>query len=391
MKTLSRYVLVQLLQVFLLTLAGLTALIFVGLVAKEAVKKGLGLGPLLRMTPYLLPQAMQFAVPGTMLLATTSVYGRLSQANEVIAAKALGISPWVLARPTLVLAAITSLGAVALNDLAVSWGRLGVQRVFVESFEEVIYSQLRLHRSYADAGVQINVRRVEGRKLVLPKVTVQRRDGDSWTLASRSAELRSSPDRRKLIVAFEGIHLEGDVNAAIATKIEREIDLDELVGAGDGRSPSNYALAEIGVERAAVDARLAGLRRRQTHERALALVTGDLDRLSAESWRPIQASVAGEEHRRRRLVLEPYRRWAAGFSCLAFVMVGVPMAILRQKGEFLESFFLCFLPILLAYYPLLILSVDHAKAGDIPPVAVWAGNAALAVWGLWMMRRVVRH
>ena len=390
MKTLTRYVLFELLQVFLLTLAGLTALIFVALIGKEAVKKGLGLGPLLRMTPYLLPQAMQFAVPGTMLLATTSVFGRLSAFNEIVAAKSLGISPWKLVRPTLVLAAATSVGAVALNDLAVSWGRLGVQRVFVESLEQVIYSQLRLHRSYAKGGVQINVRRVEGRRLVQPTVTVQGRgDADSWTLTSRSAELASSPNRRKLIVRFEGIHLEGEVNVAVASTVEREIDLNDLLDEGEsGRSPSNYALADIGREQAAVAKRLADLKRERTTEAVLAMTTGDFDRMAVEAIEPIDRRAAIQRYRRRRLGVEPYRRWSAGFSCLCFVMVGAPMAILRQKGEFLASFFLCFLPILLVYYPLLMVSVDAAKGGDVPPVAVWLGNAVLAAWGLWMMRRV---
>ena len=71
MGILTRYVLFDLLKLFLLTLAGLTLLIFVVLIGKEFVDKGVGLGPLVRMTPYLLPQAMQFAVPGTMLLAGT--------------------------------------------------------------------------------------------------------------------------------------------------------------------------------------------------------------------------------------------------------------------------------------------------------------------------------
>ncbi|QDT69576.1 putative permease YjgP/YjgQ family protein [Planctomycetes bacterium MalM25] len=392
MKTLSRYVLWELLQVFLLTLAGLTALIFVALIGKEAVKEGLGLGPLMRMTPYLLPQAMQFAVPGTMLLATTSVYGRLSASNEIVAAKALGISPWVLARPTFVLAAITSLGAVALNDLAVSWGRLGVQRVIIESLEEVIYRQLELHRSYAEGGVQINVRGVDGRRLIQPTVSVQgETPADSWKLASASAELSSSPDRRKLIVRFEGIHLEGELNFADTETIEQAIDLRDLLGDNRGRSPSSFALTEIVEERQRSADRLADLEREQTTERALAMMTGDFDRLSDESWSAFESREGSEHYLQRRLAVEPHRRWAAGFSCLSFVLVGVPMAIWRQKGEFLASFFLCFLPILLVYYPLLMISVDHAKSGDVPPVAVWLGNAVLAVWGLWMMRRVAQN
>lgn len=393
MKILTRYVLFELLQVFLLTLAGLTALIFIGLIGKEAVSKALGLGPLLRMAPYLLPQAMQFAVPGTMLLATTSVYGRLSASNEIVAAKSMGISPWALALPTIILAGITSFGAVALNDLAVSWGRMGVQRVFVESLEQVIYGQLRLHRTFASGGVQITVRRVEGSRLIWPTLTVQGKEGEApWTVSAASAELKSAPDRHKLIVSFEEVEVSGPAqwNGIDPEKNTHEIDLDELLGAG-GRSASTYALSEIDSAIRESSANLTNLHRTEQTEIAFAMMTGDFDRIGAETWGELQRKVGGTEYHRRRLSVEPYRRWANGFSCLCFVLVGVPMSIIRQKGEFLASFFMCFLPILLAYYPMLMLSVDHAKGGDVPPIAVWIGNIVLAIWGLAMMRRVVRH
>lgn len=392
MKTLTRYVLFELLQVFLLTLAGLTALIFVGLLGREAVSKGLGLGPLLRMAPYLLPQAMQFAVPGTMLLATTSVYGRLSAFNEVVAAKSMGISPWALAKPTIILAALTSFGAVALNDLAVSWGRMGVQRVFVESIEQVIYGQLRMHRTYSSGGVQITVRRVEGDRLIWPTVTVQGKHGEPpWTVSAASAELKSAPDRHKLIVTFEEVEASGPQGSGIDPGVNtHEIDLDELLGA-DGRSTSTYALSEISAAKKDASRRIKELRHQEHSEVALAMMTGDFERIDSESWGSLQGAVGGLEYHRQRLTVEPYRRWANGFSCLCFVLVGIPMAIIRQKGEFLASFFLCFLPILLAYYPLLMWSVDEAKGGGVPPFAVWLGNAVLAIWGFAMMRHVVRH
>src|SRR3990172_6983078 len=148
MRILTRYVLSDLLKVFLITLTGLTLLIFVVLIGKEAVDKGIGLGPLLRMAPYLVPQAMQFAVPGTMLLATTSVYGRMASYNEIVAIKSLGISPMVLVWPTLILATLVSFVAVVINDVAVSWGMIGVQRVALQSFEEIVYGHLRMSHSH---------------------------------------------------------------------------------------------------------------------------------------------------------------------------------------------------------------------------------------------------
>ncbi|NIL96306.1 MAG: LptF/LptG family permease, partial [Planctomycetales bacterium] len=92
-----------------------------------------------------------------------------------------------------------------------------------------------------------------------------------------------------------------------------------------------------------------------------------------------------------RLKTEPHRRWAAGFSCLCFVAVGAPLAIRRRFGEFWTTFFLCFLPILIVYYPLLMVSIDRAKTGALPPIVVWSGNVALLLWSGWLLRRVLRY
>ena len=391
MKILTRYVLFELLQVFLLSLLGLTALIFVALVGREAVSKGLGLAPLMRMTPYILPQALQYAVPGTMLLAATNVYGRLSAFNEIVAAKSMGISPWALAKPAFGLAVLISLGAVVLNDLAVSWGRLGVQRVFVESIEGVIYNQLRLHRTYASGPLQINVRKVEGRRLIRPTLVVHNKSGDKpLKVTAASAELRSDPQRHKLVVVFDGIDIDGPLKIWNPSESTHEIGLEELVDDG-GRSASSFSLFEIDDEKANAYQRLENLQWKSETGAAVAMMTGEFQRFTPAAMAYVERGLGALENHIRRLTIEPYRRWAGGFSCLCFVMIGVPMAILRQKGEFLASFFMCFLPILLVYYPLLMVSVDVAKSGTLPPIAVWIGNLVIAGWGFGMMRHVAAH
>jgi lipopolysaccharide export system permease protein len=89
--------------------------------------------------------------------------------------------------------------------------------------------------------------------------------------------------------------------------------------------------------------------------------------------------------------LEPWRRWANGFSCLGFVLIGVPVAMWLRFSEFLATFFLCFAPILIIYYPMMVVSVSQAKDGTFPPQTVWIGNIMLAIAGIWMLRRVNRH
>jgi len=135
MKILTRYVLSELLQVFLVALSALTLFMLVVGLVKEAQQQGLGLLQIVALVPYVLPEAMRFAVPGTMLFAVASVFGRMSAANEITALKAAGITPMAAIWPAAMLAVAVSLVSVWLNDVAVSWGRDGVRRVVVSSVE----------------------------------------------------------------------------------------------------------------------------------------------------------------------------------------------------------------------------------------------------------------
>ncbi|MEX2306944.1 MAG: LptF/LptG family permease [Pirellulales bacterium] len=393
MRILTRYVLFDLLKVFLLTLTGLTLLIFVVLIGKEAVDKGIGLGPLLRMAPYLLPQAMQFAVPGTMLLATTSVYGRMASYNEIVAIKSLGISPMTVIWPTLVLATLVSFVAVVLNDVAVSWGRLGVQRVFLASIEEVTYGQLRMRHTYNLGKANITVRDVEGHRLIWPTLIVQASDEQpAWTISAEEAELHLLPDEGKLVVRFHDLDLDGPVKWINPDTQEYVMSLEELTGSSTkNRSPSTYALAEIAPAIREQEELLGRIEQATVAQTAFGMLTGDFDSLSEASWKIHEREKENAQVRLHRLQTEPWRRWANGFSCLCFVMIGVPVAVWLRFSEFIASFFVCFLPILVVYYPLLAVSVDQAKDGVFPPQSVWLGNILLSLAGVWLLRRVNRY
>lgn len=393
MRILTRYVLFDLLKVFLLTLSGLSLLIFIVLIGKEAVDKGIGLGPLLRMAPYLLPQAMQFAVPGTMLLAVTYVYGRMASYNEIVAIKSLGISPMAVIWPTLVLATLVSFGAVVLNDIAVSWGRLGVQRVFLSSIEEVTYSQLRLRHQYNLGKANITVRDVVGHRLIQPTLVIQSSgDRRALTVSAAEAELRLLHEEGKIVLRLENYSIDGPWKWEDSGSFTYEASLDELTGTtAKYRSPSTYALAEIGPAIQEQEDTLARIERSLVAQSAFGLMTGDFDSLSKAAWDVHEKEKQNAEYRRHRLYTEPWRRWASGFSCLCFVLIGVPVAVLLKQSEFIASFFICFLPILLVYYPLLAVSVDQAKDGTFPPGSVWLGNFILSLSGVWLLRRVNRY
>lgn len=393
MKILTRYVVFDLLKVFLMILSGLTLVIFIGLLGKQAVDKGLGLAPLVRMTPYLLPEAMQFAVPGTMLLATTYVYGRLSTYNEIVAIKALGISPMAVIWPTLVLAVLVSFIGVYINNLAVSWGKQGQERVLIESIEDILYGQLQIKRTFSLGKFNINVRRLEGRKLIKPVVVIGASgDGTPTTLRAQEAELAFDSKNKTLTIRSNDFEMNGPVTVSNPRLQEQVFSYEDVLGTSSKMtSPSNYALSEIPPAIQECEERIRQLDESMTAQASFALATGEFLSLAPEYWNWRERELIGAKERLQRLHTEPWRRWANGFSCLCFVLVGAPMAIRLKHAEFLAIFFVCFLPILLVYYPLLAVSVDQAKDGAFPPPAVWAGNVVLALWGLWLLRRVIRY
>src|SRR5579862_2992431 len=99
MQTLPRYVVAEVIKIFAVSVSALTLMVVLGFVGREATAQGLPLGPTLRLIPYFLPETLRVTVPMTLLLSCTTVFSRISGANEVVAIKALGISPLAVLWP----------------------------------------------------------------------------------------------------------------------------------------------------------------------------------------------------------------------------------------------------------------------------------------------------
>lgn len=395
MTILTRYILGELLKVFLLALAGMTVLMLIVGLAQEAVRQGLGPEPILKLIPYAVPNALRFAVPGTMLFAACSVFGRMSGANEIVALKSMGISPTKAVVPALVLAFLISLVAVWLNDLAVSWGRRGMERVVMHSVEQIIYGMLRSQRSYSTRRFSVNVKGVEDRKLLRPMICFHS-DGDKppVVLTAQEAELRLNAEEGVLsILLTNGDVTVGDkVSIVFSKTIERDVPLTEASRRGStSGSPSNYPMWRLGPETEKQALAVEQLRQEYALEAAYGVLLGDLAGMADGRWNERRKKLASATERLHRLQTESWRRWANGFSCLFFVMVGAPLAIRMRSSDLWTTFAAVFLPILVLYYPLLAYGVDRAKAGELSPAAVWLGNVLLGVVGLALIRKIIRY
>ncbi len=394
MRILTRYVLTELIEVFLVSVTGMTIFMLLIGLFREAYNQGLGLKQVVLLIPYVLPDALRFAVPATILFAACSVFGRLASSNEIIAVKASGVSPMVLIWPAIVLAFLISLVAVWLNDLAVSWGRDGIARVVIESVEEIAYSRLLQKGSYSSKQFAINVHRVDGKRLISPTITFQGGDDEPpKTVTCDEATMQSDlVDKTLKIICRNSIVDWGTEHCYLPDTQEFSVPLDEASRKGGGtRSPSDLPMYALPEERVGQQIRIDMLEQQMAAKAAYNLIGGDFSTLLGPTWKHDEQQTTEAHQRLCRLQMEPYRRWANGFSCLCFVVLGAPLAIRMRNSDFLTSFFICFLPILIFYYPLMAFGVSQAKNGGFPSWGVWAGNVILIAIGWRFIRKVCRY
>jgi len=394
MRRITRYILAEFIKLSVVMSVCMTAGMIFVVVGQEAIRQGLGPTAVVKLLPYALPVALAYVVPGTILFAACSIYGRMSAMNEVTAIKSLGISPMALLWPSLLFAFAVSLGAVWLNDVA-AWGRIGLKRVALESAEQIAYGMLRSSRSYSTDRLSINVKDVQDHVLVRPTVTLYE-DDDSppIVLTAEFAEIDTDAERDVLLISMTNGEIErGD-------SIRMDFPDTELIEvplsnasrkAGGALRPADTALRRIPGEIISQRIALEDLERTLAADVAYQLMTGEFAELNDERWSQQQGAIAGGEARLSRLQTEPWRRWANGFSCFAFVLVGAPLAVRMRSADVWTSFIACFLPILIVYYPLLAYGVDLSKSGDLPPYSVWLANVVMMAAGCFMIRRTIRH
>jgi lipopolysaccharide export system permease protein len=320
-----------------------------------------------------------------MLFSVSSVFGLMTGANEVVAVKSLGISPMVVVWPALVLAGFLSLGTVCMYEIAATWCRPSRERVFCESLVDTAYSMLQRNRSYTGDQFSVNVKRVappakpgDNPKLIEPTITIF--GPPRVTLTAAEAELRIDWPARKIWIIYTDSEVDFEGLRYRSPKTEKyALTAPEPAPRKEHRD--YVAMRDIPDLLAGLEAKRRLLEELREAKKAL----GEPE--STQEAKDIQ-----DIHEKIfDLRTEPYRRWANGFSCLFFALIGTPVAMLRRHADVLTNFFSCFLPILVVYYPLLTLSNTLTTSGLLWPICFWMANAVLVIPAVLLLRQIVRH
>jgi lipopolysaccharide export system permease protein len=392
MKLLQRYIFGELLRVFSLLVVILTVmLVFVGLF-REATERGLGAVQVLQIMPFVVPSMLPFTIPATLLLSVCVVYGRISGDLEVIAAKAAGVSATQLLAPAFILAVTLVVCAFGLTNVAIPWAVTNIERIVTQAIEDIFLEVLASQHLYNDPsqGYSITVDDVRNRTLI-DATFLYRVNHQQVSLRAETARIRFDLEKHEIRLQLKrwkssqpGSEVDGEMD-----NLELSFPLPEAIGQVKSRHMTLTSLKK-GIVESQLQQRTA--EQLYNQEASMLLLTGQFEELTGDSLAQLASKKKESLKNERRFRTEMHSRFSMAASCFFFTLVGGPFAMLQARRQFITTFIICFLPILLVYYPVMFLMVNLAKSGTVNPWwAVWVPNLILCACGMIVRRKVVQH
>lgn len=388
---LQRYILRDLLLVFFFVLTGVTVLlVFVG-VFREMSASGLGPLQAIKILPYIVPSLLPFTIPATFLLTVCVVYGRMAGDREIVAAKAAGINVFSLLLPAFVLGGFLSLCSLLLADRVVPWAVHNIQATISQAMEDIFLDMLRSNGQVVDnqRGFSITVIDVQGKRLIHPTFHYQPKGRKPVAVQAQEATLRFDMENRQVVLDM----VRGQVDVPGRSKVwfEKQRQPFPLPFDNEKTKARHLSIRNIRRELARIDEKLEEARAVRDARTAIVLTTGEYNDLKQnemfEFWQ--QRKILRDKVAKLRT--EVHSRFVLSTSCFFFALVGAPFAVLQARRQFLTTFFMCFLPVLLAYYPVALLMMNLAKSESVHPAFIWVANLAMLIAGLIVLRKVLRH
>lgn len=441
MTTLSRYVLKEHGWPFALGFALILFILLIDVVLQtmdQVLSKGLTLLAALQLLLFNLAWIVALAVPMAVLIAVLMAFARLAADGEIIAAKACGVSFWLLLRPVLVAAFLLTLLMVLFNDqILPDWNHqtrvlssslqrtkaalvlreregvfipdLGDYHLLIRQIDPetnqlagiVLYDASR-------PGPPVIVHAPKGRlallgdgayiRLELEEGHVQRVEAGQeerffyGTFARQVLHIKDERRRYEHRPSSYRSDRELDIAAMHRLVLERRREQERAYGRLDSIATRYLELHQTDI--AAMSRLVLEHREQELHQSQLADST--INELEREREQAVEALRRQWRHIDRRAgrineyLVEIHKKLSIPAACLVFALVGAPLgALIRRRGAVVSvgiSLFFFWI-----YWMFLIGGEELADRGYIPPpLAMWAPNLVFALVG-WGLLRVVAY
>lgn len=392
MRLLQRYILFELLRVFTLMISVLTILlVFVGAL-QQASNQGLGAILVLKIIPYIVPSMLPFTIPATLLLTVCVVYGRISGDQEITAAKAAGINVLSLLWPSFILGGFLSLGSLVLSDQIIPWAEKNIEATIARELETIFLEKLRSQNQIHDqvSGISITVMGVRDKTLLVPTFRYSPPNKKPVHLQAEEATLEFDLANQQVILHILNGYI--DFPGKPRFYVKKDEFPFPLPSQTSTAKPRHMSVRAIRSELGDLQNKREEFNFHRDIEVAMVLALGDFERFNSPEIIADLPQTQHEEKRQNKLETALASRFALSCSCFFFVLVGCPFSIAQARRQFLTSFFLVFTPILLFYYPIVLLAINLSKLGKIEPDwSLWGGNIGLFFVAIYLLRKVLRN
>ena len=435
MTTLSRYVLKEHGWPFALGFALILFSLLIDVVLQtmdQVLSKGLTLLAALQLLLFNLAWIVALAVPMAVLIAVLMAFARLAADGEIIAAKACGVSFWLLLRPVLVAAFLLTLLMVLFNDqILPDWNHQArvlsssLQRtkaalvlrekegVFIPNLGDyhLLIRQIDPETNEL-AGIALYDASRPGPPVILhaPRgriallgdgayIRLELEEGHVQRVESRQEErffygtfarqvLHIKDERRRYEHRPSSYRSDRELDIAAMHRLvlERRREQERAYGRLDSIAARYLELHQTDI--AAIH-RLALERRRQFADSTINELEREREQAAEalhRQWRHIDRRAG----RINEYLVEIHKKLSIPAACLVFALVGAPLgALIRRRGAAVSigiSLFFFWI-----YWMFLIGGEELADRGYIPPpLAMWAPNLVFALAG-WGLLRVVAY
>ena len=350
-KILDKYILKQVIEMFLMGVFVFTTIIFASdtfiTLIKQIAKFGIPFKVAFIMILLNLPAVIVMTIPMGVLLSTVMTLNRLSLSSEITVMRACGIGLNRIAKPIFLFAVVMSLSSFFINETVVPVMTQQSTKLALWALEQKHIPDGKenfVFKETSDGGLLKRLFYVgQCKKKTLYNVTVLDNSKDGTIQVLQAREGKTSP---------KGWEFKKGAAYTIAN---------------DGQV-LNTTLFDTSVVKFGLD-----LSKEANKNLAKEKNFGQLLKFLSNS------DISKKD--RQNYTIELFDKIALPLTTIVFVLVGVPLAITPPRVRYNRGFLFSIL-IIFAYYVVRALSISFGEAGSLTPfLAAWLPNIILTIWG----------
>jgi lipopolysaccharide export system permease protein len=412
MALLPRKIFFELITTMVLGLIGISLVMTIVLAMVEGVRHGMDPFSVLAVAPYMVPTMLPYTIPVCLLYSCVVVYGGMSGSNEIIAVKAAGVNVMRLVQPAIYLALATVALGFYITDRVIPNCNLRLREVLISDLENAVLTYLKNNNgrlSGDGSSYEIAVASVKDNRLIDPIIVRKNAQGETIANTKASEAIlhvtqSPSPGEPPLIniklIGAEVRIIKGQQGWVRLNDENFPMPVPEQLWKGTEKKLDCLSYRECYDRSRELVGKAHAHKAELAWRGAVALMNGQpapyAKHLMQVDQQALQKQIDWQLRKSRDAIGEMHVRGNHSLAALSFVLLGCPISILLSRKDPLQTFFLCFAPIVVLYYPSVILTFNVFKEGidDASFIwgqaMMWAPATGMLFAAISAMRRLVR-